>query len=201
LKGQSMSRKLTSITAIALSLLIPTPLFADEPKTKTDSPEAVAGRAIKALKEDRLDDFAKDMHPDALKELKSALVSVAEAAAKSGEGKEILALLGDAKSVADLKKLDDQQFFVAFYRGLIRLQPKLKQVLSTADVKIIGHVMEGEDTAHVVHRMIMDVEGIKVSKTDIISMRKRESSWGMLLTGDLENVTKSLKRQFGVDKK
>jgi len=196
-----MSRKLTSITAIALSLLIPTPLFADEPKTKTDSPEAVAGRAIKALKEDRLDDFAKDMHPDALKELKSALVSVAEAAAKSGEGKEILALLGDAKSVADLKKLDDQQFFVAFYRGLIRLQPKLKQVLSTADVKIIGHVMEGEDTAHVVHRMIMDVEGIKVSKTDIISMRKRESSWGMLLTGDLENVTKSLKRQFGVDKK
>jgi hypothetical protein len=189
------------MTAVVLALLIPIPLLADEPKTKSDTPEAVAGRAINALKEDRLNDFAKDMHPDALKELKSALVSVAEAAAKSGEGKEILALLGDAKSVADLKKLDDQQFFVAFYRGLIRLQPKLKQVLSTADVKIIGHVMEGEDTAHVVHRMIMDVEGIRVSKTDIISMRKRESSWGMLLTGDLENVTKSLKRQFGVDKK
>jgi hypothetical protein len=196
-----MSRYRLLFIAVVLPVTLSIPLRADEPKTKADSPEAVAKRAMEALKEDRLDDFAKAMHPDALKELKSVMVSVVEAAEKGGQAKDLLALLGNAKSSDDLNKLDEQKFFVVFYRGLTRSQPKLKEVLSGAEIKVLGHIMEGTDTAHVIHRMTMTVEGTKVAKMEVISMRKTESGWGMMLTGDLENVAKALRRQFGAEKK
>jgi hypothetical protein len=181
--------------------LLTTPLPADEPKAKTETPEDVAKRAVAALKEDRLDDFAKAMHPEALKAFKSALVSIAETADKGGQGKEILGLFKGVDDLDELKKLDDVPFFVSFYRGITRVQPALKQALAGAESQIIGHVLEGKDIAHVVHRMTVTVEGTKVAKTDVISMRKTETGWGMLLSGDLENMTTMLKRRFGVEKK
>ena len=195
-----MFRNSSLFSAVAIELLLATPLLADEPKSKADTPEAVARKAMEAMKENRLDDFAKTMHPEALKSVKSALVAVAEAAAKDGRENEVLVLFGD-KSLDDLKKLSDAQFFVAFYGGLTRLRPELKRTISGAEVQIIGHVLEGKDTAHVVLRMTATVEGTKVTKTDVVSMRKTETGWGMLLSADLENMASVLKRRFGVEKK
>ena len=118
-----MSRAVFPVMAVAL---LTTPLLADEPKTKADTPEAVARRAMDSLKEDRLDDFAKAMHPEALKSIKTALVSVAEAAAKDGKRKEI-SRSSATRAWTTLKKLDDAQFFVAFYSGITTLRPELKR--------------------------------------------------------------------------
>jgi hypothetical protein len=196
-----MSWNRSQCVGAAFALIVATPLMAEEPKTKGETPEDVAKRAVAALKEDRLDDFAKAMHPEALKSFKAALVSIAEVADKGGQGKEILGLFKGVDDLDELKKLDDVPFFVFFYRGITRVQPALKQALAGAESQIIGHVLEGKDTAHVVHRMTVTVDGTKVSKTDVISLKKTDTGWGMLLSGDLENMTTMLKRRFGLEKK
>jgi hypothetical protein len=195
-----MSRRRTLFVAVAVPLAVSVPLLADEPKAKSDTPEAVARKAMTAMKENRLDDFAKAMHPDALKTVKSTLVTIAEAAAKDGREREVTAIFGD-KSLDELKKLDDAQFFAAFYGAMTRRRPELKRVVADSEVQIIGHVMEGRDTAHVVLRMTATVEGTKIVKTDVVSMKKTSTGWGMLLSADLENMASVLKKRYGVEKK
>ena len=125
----------------------------------------------------------------------------AEAAAKQEEEKQILRLFSGVRTPDDLKKLDDIQFFVAFYRGLTRLRPEMRQLLESAEVQILGHVMEGKDTAHVVSRLTVSTKGTKISKMDILSMKKMDSGWGMLLNTEIEGFANLLKQRFGTEKK
>jgi hypothetical protein len=49
--------------------------------------------------------------------------------------------------------------------------------------------------------MTATVEGTKIVKTDVVSMKKTSTSWGMLLSADLENMASMLKKRYGVEKK
>lgn len=195
-----MSRKLPLVVALTIPLVAATRLVGDEPATQADTPETFARQALDALKEDRLDDFAKAMHPDALKRLKTLLVSIVDGAASQGQERQVLVLFSGVSTADDLKKLDDVQFFVAFYRGLVRLRPEMKQALGGADVQILGHVLEGQDTAHVVYRMTVTAESLKITKLNVLSMQKTESGWAMSQSGDIEGMAEALKRRFGGQK-
>ena len=60
--------------------------------------------------------------------------------------------------------------------------------------------MEGKDTAHVVYRLKVSTAGVKLAKMDVISMRKTERGWRMLLNADLEGIATVLKKKFGGEK-
>jgi hypothetical protein len=198
--SKNMFRKISLTVAVSAALSIPGHLAGDERKKEVDSPEAVVEKALKALKEDRLEDFAGAMHPEALKRLKALLTTVVEAAAKEGQSKQVLRLFDGVASADALKKLDDVQFFVRFLRGVTRLKPELKQALGGAEARVLGHVMEGKDTAHVVYRMTVSVGGAKMTKMDVTSLRKSEVGWRMLLSTELEGIATILKQKFGDEK-
>src|SRR5438445_1532003 len=74
-----MFPKISLIVAVSFALTIPGRVAGNEPKKDGASPEAVSEKALKALKEDRLEDFAGVMYPDALKRLKALLIAVVDA--------------------------------------------------------------------------------------------------------------------------
>lgn len=161
-------------------------------------PEAVAARAMVALKENRIADFARAMHPDALKQLRSALLAVLDAAEKKERVDEVVSLFKDAESAADVRKLDEVAIFTAFFEGAMEKQPRLRNAFRGMTFDVIGHVSEGADVIHVVYRGTVTQGGIKVSKMSVMSLKPNGDDWGMLLTGDFENMATILKLQFGV---
>lgn len=192
-----MLQKLPLFVAPVFLLVTVAHVVGDEPKEQSGAPETVARIALEALKDDRLDDFCKLMHPDALKSTRAILLLIVEEAAKEGQEKQALALFSGVRSADELKKLDDVQVLAAFYRGIRRIAPALKKVLDAAEIQTIGHVMEGKDTAHVVCRMIVSIEGVTITEMSVMSLQRTESGWRMLLSGDVEGKVRVLKQKFG----
>lgn len=195
-----MSR-LSALTASCVFVLAAASVTsAEEPKQNKDSPDDVARRAMTAFKENRLDDFAKEMHPAALKQIKEWLMAVLKAAEEDGSEKGFLRLFKGVRSIDDAAKLDDKQFFVSFLKGIIDLKPEMKEAIAGAKMECVGHVMEGQDTAHVVMRMRLTVSGVEVTKLDVITLTRTDSGWGMQLNGDMDAIVQALKQKFSKKK-
>ncbi len=169
-----------------------------KPAFDEKSPEAVTARALNALKENRIADFAGEMHPEALKQLKSTLLAVADIAEKQGRIDEVLSVFKNAGSAADLRKLDDVAFFTAFLEGVMQKQPRLRDAFGGMTMDVIGHVPEGPDIIHVVYRGTVTQGEAKVSKISVMTLKANGDDWGMHLTGDIEGIATRMKRQFGV---
>lgn len=190
---------LLTVTLISC-LVINRSVSSFEEAKQSDSPEQIVKKAIDAMKEDRMDDFAELMHPDALQSFKDSMVSIVEGATKLGQEKQILRLFDGVASADDLTKLDGAQVFVSFMRGYGRLRPEMRKSLAETEAHIVGHVAEGKEFAHVVCRMTMTVEGVKVTKLEVISVKRTDSGWAMLLRGDIETMAAALLQRFGGEK-
>jgi hypothetical protein len=154
-----------------------------------------ARRAVLALKEDRLEDFAAAMHPEALTSFRTLLQPVLDGAVRENKQAEVLMLFEGAADVEAVKKLSEPQFFVTFLRGALA-KADLKKTLAGANYRFLGTVQEGE-TAHVVYRMAISFEpGRSVIIPSVISMKKHGTQWGALLTGDVEGMAQVLALRF-----
>lgn len=182
---------LTAVFVLACPLRAQT-----KPGVGEKTPEAVAARALNALKDNRISDFASAMHPEALKQLRSTLLTVIDAAEKKGRVNEALVIFKNVRSATDLQRLDDVAFFTSFFEGLMQIQPRLRDSFRGMTLDVIGHVREGSDVIHVVYRGTVVQGDAKVSKMSVISLKANGDDWGMLLTGDIESTATVLKRQF-----
>jgi hypothetical protein len=166
------------------------------PDAGASSPEAIAARALSALKEDRIADFASAMHPDALKQLRSTLLDVVEAAEQEGAVDDVLSMFKNVASVDELRGLDDVAMFTAFFEGMMQMQPRLREAFRGMTIDVIGHVPEGPDVVHAVYRGTITHGQTKVSKMSVMSLKADGDGCGMLLTGDIEAMAAALKQQF-----
>jgi hypothetical protein len=182
--------------ALIIVFAFPVARVGSQPGKQNESPETVARAYFLALKQHKIDDCAKAMHPEEIKRFRGILSGVIDSAAQKGEEKQLLAIFGVA-SVEELHKLNDRQFFAAFYLGATRAAPQLKQMMAEAEFQTLGQVMEGKNTAHVVYRMEMTADGTKISKVSVISLQRTESGWGVMLNAEIEAMAKGLKKQFG----
>lgn len=168
-----------------------------QPPGEGNTPEASASRALTALKEDRIADFAQDMHPEALASMKATLLEVVDAADKKGRVAEVLSIFKDVKDAGELRELDDVRFFTAFFAGMLKLQPRIRDTLRGMTLEVVGHVPEGDDVVHVVYRGTATVGNVKISKMSVMSLKADGETWRMLLTGDIEGMAAMMKLQFG----
>lgn len=160
------------------------------------SPEGVTLAYIDAMKEVQLDAMAALMHPDALAEFRGVLQPVIEMADGSPDGAgEILQMFDGVSSVAQLAKLSDAKFYSSFYAGIIALEPELLETLRSAETAVLGHVMEGDDTAHVLYAMTLSV-GATTRRTEVVSLRRTRSGWGILLSADVEAMAQGIRQSL-----
>lgn len=166
------------------------------PSAAPGSPESTLARAMDEMNHDRIEKFTDEMHPDALKSFRTSMMAIVDAADKDGKSGQLIPLFDGVKSVADLKALDDRQFFVKYLRGVMAMQPGLKKAMAGAKIDMLGHVDEGSDKTHVVYKLTLEFDGTPIEKMTVNSLQKQGSKWALLLSGDTEGMVAMMKQQL-----
>jgi hypothetical protein len=61
----------------------------------------------------------------------------------------------------------------------------------------VGHVKEGSDTAHVVYRVEIPLEGITIERMAVLSLGRQGETWRALLSGDYSELARVLREALG----
>jgi hypothetical protein len=150
------------------------------PAPTAETPEQVTDRFIAAMRAADWQGMAALMHQNALKEMRQLLAGVFEAP----NAAEIRQQLLGATTVQQAKAMSDTAVFAALMR-LTTQDADVAALLKSAKVQVLGHVNEGPDTAHVVYRMAMTINGIPITKMDVMSLARSPVGWRGLLKGDV----------------
>jgi len=156
------------------------------------TPEAAAEELTAALRVGDWDGMAARMHPAALSELRQVL----EPLLKMPDALQFRTMVFDIGTDAAVEEASDEELFAGFMRFVMTQDPTMASGFATMELEVIGHLMEG-DTAHVVSRMTMSVEGVKVSRMEVSSFRQHDGRWRGLLTGDVTGLAAALQAAFG----
>jgi hypothetical protein len=127
-------------------------------------------------------------HPQALSTMKAMFV---ELAGIDTAGVIIGPMLGVQRS-AELTAMEPSLVYQRVLNMVMTMQPQVREIVATSTFEPVGHVVEG-DTAHVVYRMRAKIEGVDVTQTSVISMRRDAGEWKALLTGDVQNLISALR--------
>jgi ketosteroid isomerase-like protein len=126
------------------------------------------------------------MHPEALEQLKTTMAGMA-AMPGAVEDPEFKEMFGVA-TVAEFQALPAATVFERVLRAQLDA-PDMREILSNAQVTVLGHVMEGDTTAHVVYRMRMTLgEGMQMDQVQVAPVKRADGEWRVLLTGSLAGM-------------
>ncbi len=168
---------------LALTAVHPSPIRAAE------TPEQVARKVADATKAADWKAFAACFHPGALADLKRLLRDLT-----ADEGTRVMAKTFVGLSTPEeLDKLSGEQVLERFMSKISEQVPGFAEALKGADIQILGHVDEKPDLAHVVSRNRVKVGELKVTKMEVISLRRQGNRWKALLSGSLEGMVEQLR--------
>jgi hypothetical protein len=168
-----------------LSLLAPLYLLqgvaaAPSSVADTESAQQVTMRFVDAMRASDWKTVSSLMHPAALHQLREFFSVLFEAPNADPIRRELLGV----SSAAEAKALSD----TAMFESLLRLSAKSAEMgdaFRSAKVQILGQINEGRDTAHVVYRMEITLEGTPVTTMDVFSLARSPAGWRGLLKGDM----------------
>jgi hypothetical protein len=155
---------------------------------QAEAPDAVARRAADATSRADWKAFAELMHPAALADFRRMF-------------REIVALEGAAElrksffgieSVAEFDALTDAGTFEALMKGLAANVPGVAEALGSMSMEVVGVLSEGDELAHVVYRTGASIENLTISKTAVMTLRRHDGQWRMLLNGAIEGLAQRL---------
>ncbi len=180
------------ISIILLSTLF---VFADD-KNDTNDPELIARQYINAMKNFDWGSIAKIMNPEDLHKFSSAIKSMI-ADADSLELKYSWgSFIEDVGGRDALLQLDSVELYTSFLKSSTS-GPDSKsavEMMRESKTTILGHVVEGDDLAHVVYRIELTFMGEVKTKLEIMTLIKHDSQWRVQLIGNPEDLVKSMKK-------
>lgn len=153
-----------------------------------DTPEAVVQRYYETFRSGDYAGNAALMHPTALEELKTTLTGLA-ALPGATEEPEFREMFG-VNTLAEMQALSAQTLFERVLRN--QLEGEMRAVLASAEVSVLGHVLEGQNTAHVVYRMKMNFGGQSLDQVQVLPLERVDGQWRVLLTGSLAGMMNSM---------
>lgn len=174
----------TSIAVLLLAALAAAPSHAQIAET----PEQVTERFVAAMRTGDWQGMASLMHRNALSEMRQLLAAVFEAPKADVIRQQLLGV----STVAEAQALSDTAVFASLMR-MTTQQAGLAEVLASAKVQVLGHVSEGKDTMHVVYRLAMTIDGISISKMDVMSLARSPVGWRGLLKGEVSALAAGLR--------
>jgi hypothetical protein len=149
-----------------------------------ETPEAVVQRYYDTFRSGEFAANAALMHPAALEELKTTLTGMA-AMPGATENAEFREMFG-VSSLEEMRALPAAVLFERVLRN--QLEGEMRAILATTDVSILGHVLEGDSTAHVVYRMRMNFGGQSLDQVQVMPLQRSNGEWRVLLTGSLAGM-------------
>ena len=153
-----------------------------------ETPEQVTDRFLTAMRAADWQGMAALMHQNALKQMRQLLAGLLEAPNGGPMRQQLLGVT----TVQQAKALSDTAVFASLMR-MTTQDADVAELLRTAKVQVLGHVNEGADTVHVVYRMAMTVNGIPVTKMDVMSLARSPVGWRGLLKGDVSALAAGIR--------
>jgi hypothetical protein len=179
------------LVALGAGLAAPAPAAAQQ---RAETPEAVTRQFGAAMRANDWVGTAQLMHPAALARFRGMFLPIL-AADSTGQ---LCERLFATTSAAEVAALPDAELFARFFRTLVSTAPELGGMFAGADLVPIGHVLEGNDVAHVVFRMkVAADDGVTITKVQAMSLRRSGPTWRVLLSGDFEGLAAALARRTG----
>jgi len=143
--------------------------------------------------------MARAMHPGDLRDFKELLATVGQSAENQGQFREFGALFPGVRNMEQFRAQTPEEVFARLMKAVVGMMPELRAILAGAEIQVLGAVTEGEDLIHVVHRMRMQVEGTTVTTIDVISLRKFDDRYFILIDEQVRGIATALQRQFGIE--
>jgi hypothetical protein len=153
-----------------------------------DSPESAARFAFDLLKTRRVTEFVGQLDRGGLARFRATMLEMMDASARDGAAGEILEFF-EIQWLPTLQTLSPQEFFVAFWQGLLRTMADLHEILKQADVRVVGHVLEGRTTAHVVSALRFSTAGDELPKPYVVTLQDTETGWALRMSGEPAGLT------------
>jgi hypothetical protein len=161
---------------------------------RAETPEAVTQQFGAAMRANDWVGSAELMHPDALARFRSMLIPILRADSTG----QLCERLFATTSSAEIAALPDAELFARFFRTLVGGTPEIGGMFAGADMVPVGHVLEGNDVAHVVFRMkVTASDGVTITKVQAMSLRRSGPTWRVLLSGEFEGLAAALARRTG----
>lgn len=184
-----MSLRSLAIGAALWALSVPA-----HAQERRETPEQVTRQFGAAMRANDWVGTAQLMHPDALAHFRAMFLPILRADT-SGQ---LCERLFATTSSAELAALPDAELFARFFRTLVSGTPELGGMFAGADMVPVGHVLEGDDVAHVVFRMkVAADDGVTITKVQAMSLRRSGVTWRVLLSGEFEGLAAALARRTG----
>ena len=173
-----------------MALVVPVALAcaAALPAAGQGTPEEVVERYYSSF---RSGDFAASaalMDPEALEELRS---TVARMVALTAPPAEQLQQSFGVSSAAELEAIAPRALYERMLGATLGTD-EARQLLETAEVRVLGHVLEGPEHAHVVYRMRMGMGEVQLDQVQVAPVRRTAEGWRVMLAGSLAGMMQGL---------
>jgi len=161
------------------------------------NPEPLVHAYFDAFKEGDMEKVAAIMHSDELSKFKDMMLPIIKkginATDEDSEQEDVMAvkLFTQDASIETISEEGPREFFARFMNWIMILNPAMKDSLTGAKIKTVGHIPE-DDLTHVVYRISFDVMGSSMSQMSVMSMKKQEGEWKLMLTGEIEGLSQMM---------
>ncbi|HMO49652.1 MAG TPA: hypothetical protein PKE26_02975 [Kiritimatiellia bacterium] len=167
---------------------------------RATTPEELVTRYFEAFKKGDMEAVAGEMHLGELTKFKDTLLPVLEqtivsSAAGPGRDELMIRQFTNRDDMETIREESPRAFFVRFMRWVMKLNPMMSQTMSAASIETLGHIIE-KDMAHVVYRIHIDMMGAKVSQLNVMSVKKEDEAWRLMMTGEIEGMGKMLQQNM-----
>jgi len=166
-------------------------LLASVASAQDETPEAVVGQLMGAMKANDWGRATALMHPAALHQVRILLDPILTTDGAALDTARHLLFGFDTRTVA--AAASDSAVMVGLMRFGMSQQPKLPDALRSSTYQLLGVVREGPDTVHVVGRVSMTFGGSTVSQIEVTSLMRAGSTWRALMKGDWTNMASRLR--------
>lgn len=179
-------KRIATVWGLALGIALLTVLPA---RAQSDalsvSPDSVAADYWRAFQDRDFDRAAAMMHPEALAHFRDMMMEIESV---SPETTQLM-----SEGLSSFEAATPEEAFAGFMRGMTALTPEMGDIFGSTRTEIIGHVAENDSTAHVVTRSRMSSAGVDLTQMQVISMRRHEDAWRVLLSGEIGNLAGALR--------
>jgi hypothetical protein len=152
------------------------------------SPEESARQYLADIRANGVGVIASHTHPDDLARFKSSMLPVF---AKSPGGAMIRHIYGNSATLGSITTMPAERFFEKF----MQVTGKSMKDYTFKTFEVLGSVREGA-TVHVVVRNNADIPGgVPVHFVHVMSLRQDGTTWKMLLSAEVDNLSVYMLRQ------
>lgn len=146
----------------------------------TSTPEAAAELFVRSVRSIRWGTAAQFLHAETLDRFRVVVTMIADADS-TGSVRRYLADVDSAQFAA----LDAEVVFERSIGAMIDDMPGLMHALYDRDDRVLGHVLESPDSAHVVYRTTARISGA-VSEVKVMQLTNTPDGWRVRWSDELE---------------